>query len=111
MQWFSDRFYAFHDLWVNNFFVGKDQSIYNAIVLLNPSKFWTIYPVSEVAPQVSWWGEDHDAVLCNSGWYYFIPWFAPNGFGTRQGDPRCPDVAAINLEEALRRRPFKERSV
>jgi len=107
MRWFATQFYDFHDFWLGKFFVGKDQNIYNSIVLLHPEQFWTLYPASEVEPKKDWRGRsDYDSVLCGSGWYYFVPWFAAEGYGTRQGDPKCPELAPLRMEEALTRSPF-----
>ena len=38
---YADEFYRLHDLWAENFFIGKDQQIYNAMFYLKPHRVVT----------------------------------------------------------------------
>jgi hypothetical protein len=71
IQWWLDTFitYTKHYL-AQGFFVGKDQSIMNAIVLLYPERFFTLYARDPRAPA--------SPGLSHYGWlgYCSDPWYA-----------------------------------
>ncbi|KDR75459.1 hypothetical protein GALMADRAFT_140114 [Galerina marginata CBS 339.88] len=51
MLWFSQAFYSYHDHFVKlGFFSGNDRTIYNALLLLYPSRFITVWVQDPAAP-------------------------------------------------------------
>ncbi|TFK26312.1 hypothetical protein FA15DRAFT_616074 [Coprinopsis marcescibilis] len=54
ISWFSHTFYTYHDRYLSmNYFVGKDQTIFNAIMLLFPTRFVTVWNHDPLAPAIS----------------------------------------------------------
>lgn len=49
--WFEKTYYAYHDYWLSqHVFVGKDQTLYNALFLLYPENFITVFHSDPSAP-------------------------------------------------------------
>ncbi|TEB38038.1 hypothetical protein FA13DRAFT_718722 [Coprinellus micaceus] len=68
VEWYSNAFYAYHDHFLaRGYFVGKDQTIINALLLLFPHRFalqWRRDPRTAAR----FWPEGK----CGSEWYYYM---------------------------------------
>ncbi|PFH45255.1 hypothetical protein AMATHDRAFT_91691, partial [Amanita thiersii Skay4041] len=70
MSWWAQTFYAYHDYYLSlSYFVGKDQSIFNSILLLYPERFITTY-----YRDVSFLDRGRYGT-CGWGWWYYQLWF------------------------------------
>ncbi|KAI9633687.1 uncharacterized protein MKK02DRAFT_38345 [Dioszegia hungarica] len=69
--WFESTFYALFDrLLAKGFFVGKDQTVFNLVMSLNPTNFFG--PIPREHNDVANWG----ANPCGDTWYYYHQWLA-----------------------------------
>lgn len=60
-------FYQLHDLWAPNFFIGKDQQVYNAMFYLRPGLVDT-YNIASL--------NDDNAERCGDKRFYYQYWLA-----------------------------------
>ncbi|KAH7884889.1 hypothetical protein F5I97DRAFT_1893153 [Phlebopus sp. FC_14] len=77
VTWWRNIYYTYHDKYLSNgIFVGKDQTLINALLLLFPRRFGTVW-VHDVHPSPSSTNEmDLDGGRCGNTWYYFEWWLA-----------------------------------
>ncbi|TFK74768.1 hypothetical protein BDN72DRAFT_759185 [Pluteus cervinus] len=67
VSWWRNVYYAYHDHWLSRpFFVGKDQTIINGLLLLFPSRFMTYI----------YYGEGVGQGKCASSWFYYQFWLS-----------------------------------
>ena len=69
-KWWSKTFYAYHDYYLSlSYFVGKDQTVFNALFFLYPERFIAMYygdmPYIDQGPYGA----------CGYGWWYYHFWF------------------------------------
>ncbi|KAF9525014.1 hypothetical protein CPB83DRAFT_819338 [Crepidotus variabilis] len=51
VRWFASMFYAYHNHYLTlGFFIGQDDTIYNSLLLLSPSRFITVWASDPTAP-------------------------------------------------------------
>ncbi|KAA1475364.1 hypothetical protein DENSPDRAFT_883503 [Dentipellis sp. KUC8613] len=70
---------TYHDHWLaNSFFVGVDQSLMNALMILFPSHFTATWIYDTFARAHEGVPDDAETQLgnCGSSWYYYQWWFA-----------------------------------
>ncbi|TFK97541.1 hypothetical protein BDV98DRAFT_513603 [Pterulicium gracile] len=104
VHWYNSVYIAYHDYWLSkNLFVGKDQNLINALFLLFPSRFFTVFyddedpyaaahqPYTSIFDQRWWrarWKDWHFAGAyaasralgkCGSECYYYKFFFAAQG--------------------------------
>ncbi|KAF9485044.1 hypothetical protein BDN70DRAFT_796517 [Pholiota conissans] len=78
ISWYMQTFYAYHNYYLSlGLFVGKDQTLINALLLLFPDHFSTVYYRDALAPAHTRWPvllPYFDAGFlgaCGSEWYYY----------------------------------------
>jgi len=91
---YSTVFYQLHDLWAPNFFIGKDQQIYNAMLFLRPGLVVT-YDITSL--------HDDNAERCGDRWFYYQYWLASPQEAKEQlnylGSSSCEMLPVIYLKE------------
>ncbi|KAF8627780.1 hypothetical protein AX17_006145 [Amanita inopinata Kibby_2008] len=71
LSWWSRAFYAYHDHYLSlSYFIGKDQTIFNALFLLFPERIITVN--FDDAPLV----DRGPYATCGWGWWYYQFWLA-----------------------------------
>lgn len=69
-QWWSKTFYAYHDYYLSlSYFVGKDQTVFNALFFLFPKRFIAVYYGD--MPYI----DQGNYGACGYGWWYYHFWF------------------------------------
>ncbi|KAF8805232.1 hypothetical protein BYT27DRAFT_7169395 [Phlegmacium glaucopus] len=87
VEWFSRVYYAYHDHYLKNgFFVGIDQDIFNALLLLFPERIFTVWlndpraPARQgIVPSPSLKPSSLESGFlgeCGPEWFYYQFWFA-----------------------------------
>ncbi|KAF9012487.1 hypothetical protein BDQ17DRAFT_1343994 [Cyathus striatus] len=80
VSWWSEIFYKYHDHYLSlSYFVGKDQTIINAILFLYPERFITVWLNDPVAPAHRDLVPYFDAGYlgaCGMEWYYYQFWLS-----------------------------------
>jgi hypothetical protein len=88
IRWWQDIYYAYHDAYLaRGVFVGKDQTLMNALLMLNPKRIITVWfldtspPRSSDLEKRSIGSEDSHSLakraetsslgLCDDAWYYY----------------------------------------
>jgi len=134
IDWYTRTFYAYHDKYLSlGVFVGKDQATANALLVLFPDRFITVWYNDPKAPahlqlnrastsntaQKSFLGQ------CNSERFYYQFWLADEetkekmrdvwiqkqnrwklwGWWRRKDRVRCQSTRALAMKDVLRR-PF-----
>ncbi|KAJ7164558.1 hypothetical protein C8R43DRAFT_233099 [Mycena crocata] len=76
IAWWRRTFYAYHDHYLRlDLFVGKDQTLINAILLLFPSRVIAVWLDDPEAPAHT--GVDEGALgNCGAEWFYYQFWLA-----------------------------------
>lgn len=89
ISWWRNLYFTYHDLYLSQgVFVGKDQTLINALILLNPKRFISVWLFDPMPPDTS--SLPHESVphehaprrvsrrdgktplgLCGSTWYYY----------------------------------------
>lgn len=88
VKWWSEMFYETHNMMIEKgFFVGKDQTLMNYILLRHKSNFL----VSYLQP-IRWMKGIKD---CNNAWFYFINWYSVETERT----PCCPIYPIHKMED------------
>lgn len=88
VRWWSKIFYETHQVMMDNgFFVGKDQTLMNHIVLHNKSKIFVTYFEASAETART---ED-----CADEWFYFINWYSAE----IERNPCCPTYPLYNLDD------------
>ncbi|KAJ7696016.1 hypothetical protein B0H17DRAFT_1131191 [Mycena rosella] len=81
VAWWRRTFYAYHDHYLKmNIFVGKDQTLINAIFLLFPSRFITVWLADPEAPAhigIPNTGSGGALGNCGPEWFYYQWWLSP----------------------------------
>ena len=83
MAWWARTFYAYHDYYMNkHLFIGKDQTVFNALLVLFNERIITVWMHDPEAPAATI-GIDsqplkRDNVLgsCGSDWHYYQFWLS-----------------------------------
>lgn len=80
MAWWARTFYAYHDYYISkNLFVGKDQTVFNALLVLFNERIISVWVYDPKAPAASI-GVDFQPLKflyrkflgsCGSDWYYY----------------------------------------
>ncbi|KAI0061854.1 hypothetical protein BV25DRAFT_1804834 [Artomyces pyxidatus] len=115
-------FYTYHDLYLErSLFVGKDQTLINALFLLHPAHFFSVWFYDRAAP-----GVDAHASSplgsCGGTWWYYQWWIADQDERERMADiwalpgqtkwtwaswwsenKRCQDTRILTMVEFLKR--------
>ncbi|CAA7260382.1 unnamed protein product [Cyclocybe aegerita] len=81
VTWFSRTFYSYHDYYLSlGFFAGKDQTLYNAVIFLFPSRFITVWhgdPDSPARGGMPPNGFTRGRLgACGPEWYYYQWWLS-----------------------------------
>ncbi|PPR07462.1 hypothetical protein CVT26_013432 [Gymnopilus dilepis] len=92
IHWWSKIYYAYHNYYLSSgLFVGKDQTLINALLLLFPSRFISVYFADSEAPQRDFLTHIpfHDygyrgACGSSNGWYYYQYFMASPAERARQ---------------------------
>ncbi|KAF5355469.1 hypothetical protein D9758_006310 [Tetrapyrgos nigripes] len=75
IEWFRKVFYAYHDHYLSlGMFVGKDQTVFNSIMLLYPSRIITVWLTDPHAPAHKGLYRSVDAGMlgdCGNPWFYY----------------------------------------
>lgn len=88
VSWWSNMFYETHDAMMDKgYFVGKDQTIMNYILLRHKSKFFVSYL------------QTYRGMIgikdCDNAWFYFINWYSAE----MERTPCCPVLPLYKLED------------
>ncbi|KAJ3516759.1 hypothetical protein NLJ89_g918 [Agrocybe chaxingu] len=80
VSWWSRTYYAYHDYYLSlGLFVGKDQTLINALMLLFPERFITIWYSDPLAPAhsgiIRHFDQGHLGA-CGMEWFYYQFWLA-----------------------------------
>ncbi|KAF9222340.1 hypothetical protein BS17DRAFT_708690 [Gyrodon lividus] len=79
IRWWREIYYSYHNEYLSRgIFVGKDQTLINAILLLYPERFGTVWVHDPLTLANSTTGVqmDLEGGRCGSTWYYFEWWLA-----------------------------------
>ncbi|KIK69006.1 hypothetical protein GYMLUDRAFT_67709 [Collybiopsis luxurians FD-317 M1] len=79
VRWWTELFYLYHDHYLNQgIFVGKDQTLINALFLLYPSRVITVWVSDPDAPAHQGLVSSVEGPLGNCGdrWYYYQFWLS-----------------------------------
>lgn len=88
VQWFADTFYSIHDQFLSqNYFVGKDQKIYNWISIQYPEKILVSCSCLQK------WRR------CGDPWFYFQRWYSTRAKNAERGE--CGTVPVKNMTDFL----------
>ncbi|KAF8959203.1 hypothetical protein BDZ97DRAFT_1667478 [Flammula alnicola] len=129
IDWWARTFYTYHDSYLSfEIFIGKDQSLINALFLLFPSRFITVWyndpdapthvALNRTNPEESFLGQ------CDSEWFYYQLWLADAqtqdamreqwiqsaqkwrlwGWWNPRDTTRCQDTRVLSMTEVLKRR-------
>ncbi len=86
-QWWSKTFYAYHDHYLSlSYFVGKDQTVFNALFFLYPKRFIAMYFGDMPYIDQGQYG------TCGYGWWHFHFWF-----GDEEGKKREREIWSSKL--------------
>ncbi|KAJ7505463.1 hypothetical protein B0H11DRAFT_2170298 [Mycena galericulata] len=79
VTWWRQTYYAYHDYYLKlGLFVGKDQTVINALFLLFPSRVISVWLDDPEAPEHLLPPIDEGALgNCGSEWFYYQFWLAP----------------------------------
>jgi len=89
VQWWTQTFYTYHDHYLSrSFFIGKDQSIFNALFLLFPDRFITMYYGDVPGMHIELSG------ACCWRWWYFHFWL-----GDKEGGRKVREVWRVFLKD------------
>ncbi|KAF8884905.1 hypothetical protein CPB84DRAFT_1850533 [Gymnopilus junonius] len=102
ISWWCRTYYPYHSHYLSrSLFVGKDQTLINALLLLFPSRFFTVYSADPQAPQRDWltYIPFHDrgylgACGSSNGWYYHQYFLASHEERRKQGEVWFKEEAA-----------------
>ena len=86
VAWWARTFYAYHDYYSSkNIFVGKDQTVFNALLVLFNKRIITVWVNDPEAPAASI-GRGFESLIsfhrnnvlgsCGPEWYYYQFWFS-----------------------------------
>ncbi|KAF8898223.1 hypothetical protein CPB84DRAFT_1780619 [Gymnopilus junonius] len=80
ISWWSQTYYAYHNYFLSrSLFVGKDQTLINALFLLFPSRILTVFHPDPRAPQfpnhIPFFDEGYLGA-CGSEWFYYQYWLS-----------------------------------
>ncbi|KAF8632486.1 hypothetical protein AX15_001855 [Amanita polypyramis BW_CC] len=90
MQWWSATFYAYHDYYISlSCFVGKDQTLFNALFFLFPERFIAMYHGNVPYIDRGKYG------ACGDGWWYYHYWL-----GNEEGRKKEREVWLSELSSA-----------
>lgn len=128
INWWRKLYYAYHDSYLSQgVFVGKDQTLMNALMLLHPSRFITVWLADPAAPNYSlvsrlsmWWDNGEGPLgRCGSTWFYYQWWLAADDereamrdvwggkkwwpWGSKTEEERCRDTRVLGMAPLLRR--------
>ncbi|KAJ3727009.1 hypothetical protein C8R42DRAFT_621748 [Lentinula raphanica] len=79
VRWWRELFYLYHDHYLNQgIFVGKDQTLINALFLLHPSRIITVWVSDPDAPAHQGLLSSVEGPLgnCGDNWYYYQFWLS-----------------------------------
>ncbi|TFK50758.1 hypothetical protein OE88DRAFT_1680547 [Heliocybe sulcata] len=128
ITWWRKLYYAYHDSYLSQgIFVGKDQTLINALFLLHPSRIITVWFADPHAPNHSltskgwsWW-DNGEGLLgrCGPTWYYYQWWLAGDAereamrqvwggkkwwwWGSGKDEEKCRDTRVLGMKGLLRR--------
>ena len=129
IDWYTRTFYAYHDKYLSlDVFIGKDQAIANALLVLFPDRFITVWYNDPIAPahlQLNRTVQESFLGQCDSERAYYQFWLADEGTQDRMRDMwirkqdrwrwwgwwrpkdrmRCQSTRALAMKGVLRR-PF-----
>ena len=85
MAWWARTFYAYHDYYMNKqFFIGKDQTVFNALLVLFNERIITVWTHDPEAPAANI-GIDFQPLKfiyrnflgsCGADWFYYQFWLS-----------------------------------
>lgn len=81
IEWWARAYYAYHDNYLSfEIFIGKDEALTNALIILFPERFITVWyndpqapahlALKQTRPDQSFLGQ------CGSEWFYYQFWLA-----------------------------------
>ncbi|KAJ3926258.1 MAG: hypothetical protein NXY57DRAFT_1029640 [Lentinula lateritia] len=79
VRWWKELFYLYHDYYLSQgIFVGKDQTLINALFLLHPSRVITVWVSDPDAPAHQGLVSSIEGPLgsCGDNWYYYQFWLS-----------------------------------
>ncbi|KAF9234827.1 hypothetical protein BU15DRAFT_65379 [Melanogaster broomeanus] len=79
IRWWREIYYSYHNEYLSRgIFVGKDQTLINAILLLYPERIGTVWAYDSLTLANSTTGIEMDlrGGRCGNPWYYFEWWLA-----------------------------------
>ncbi|KAF5383500.1 hypothetical protein D9757_006169 [Collybiopsis confluens] len=79
IRWWTELFYLYHDYYLKQgIFVGKDQTLINALFLLYPSRVITVWVTDPDAPAHRGLVSSVEGPLgtCGDNWYYYQFWLS-----------------------------------
>jgi len=77
VDWWTRTFYAYHDHYLSSeIFVGKDQTLINALFLLFPERFITVWYNDPDAPAHLAKGNGSFLGQCSNEWFYYQFWLS-----------------------------------
>lgn len=80
IRWWREIYYSYHNKYLSQgVFVGKDQTLVNALLLLFPQRFGTVWVHDPLSPSNSTMQTgpiDLNGGRCGNTWYYFEWWMA-----------------------------------
>ena len=121
IDWWARTFYAYHDHYLSyEFFVGKDQTLINAIFLLYPERLITVWYNDPYIPAE---GEGSRLGQCSNEWFYYQFWLSNIetkesmrdlwiynatkwriwGWWRPKDTRRCKDTRMVTIKDVLRR--------
>ena len=81
MAWWARTFYTYHDYYVSKrLFVGKDQTVFNAILMLFNERIITVWvndpkaPAADKSWRYKYWSNSLGS--CGDEWYYYQFWLS-----------------------------------
>jgi hypothetical protein len=84
VDWWQRTFYTYHDFYISqHFFVGKDQTVINAILALFPSRVISVWLGDPGAPARLPNVERDPLGTCGSEWFYYQFWLASSAEQSR----------------------------
>jgi len=124
IDWWARTFYTYHDHYLSSeFFVGKDQILINALLLLFPERFIAVWYNDPDAPAHLAKGDGSFLGQCSDEWFYYQFWLSNTqtkesmrdlwiynaskwrvwGWWRPKDTKRCEDTRMLTIKEVLRR--------
>ncbi len=80
VSWWSEVYYTYHDYYLHKgLFVGKDQTLINALFLLFPSRIFGVWLTDPSAPSLIRYFDSGPIGACGNSWFYYQFFLAARG--------------------------------